>query len=238
MVRNDSLTRARRKKAAAKPGSLGGRPSREQSEKLGERILDVATALFLEDGYGATSIEEVARRARISKRTFYSRFGDKPALFSAVLHRIVESLRPPAGIPFVDGADLQAILQRLAELILRAALSPHGIALHRLIVAESARFPKLAAAVNENTATEDAIAMIAGLLEREARTGRITLDAPAFAARQFLHMVIVIPQRLAMGLGTPMSEGELRDWPRDVVNLFLEGCRWRPRASPRRRAKD
>ena len=210
---------------------LGGRPSREQSEKLGERILDVATTLFLEGGYGATSIEEVARRARISKRTFYSRFEDKPALFGAVLHRVVESLRPPAGIPLIEGADLQAILQKLAELILRAALSPDALALQRLIVAESARFPKLAAAVNGNTATEEAIAMIAGLLEREARAGKIALDDPAFAARHFLHMVIAIPQRLALGLGTPMTERELREWPRDVVNLFLEGCRWRRRAS-------
>ncbi|HEX7403217.1 MAG TPA: TetR/AcrR family transcriptional regulator, partial [Usitatibacter sp.] len=94
-------------------------------------------------GYGATSIEEVARRTRVSKRTFYHRFDDKPALFGAVVHRIVERLRPPAGVPLVEGADLAALLERLAELILHAALSPQALALHRLIVGESARFPKL-----------------------------------------------------------------------------------------------
>src|SRR5947208_875980 len=65
--------------ASAAVPSRGGRPSREQAARLGERILDVATHLFLSHGYGATSIEAVARRARVSKRTFYHRFPDKPA---------------------------------------------------------------------------------------------------------------------------------------------------------------
>ena len=216
------------------PASRGGRPSRAQSEKLGDHILDTATTLFLTHGYGATSIEEVARRARVSKRTFYHRFEDKQALFGAVVHRIVERLRPGADVPLIEGADLPAILLRLAQLILQAALSPHAIALHRLIVGESGRFPKLAAVANQ--ATDEAVTLIAGLLDREARTGRITLEDPRFAARQFLYMVIAMPQRIAMGLGVPMSAKELRDWPHDVVTLFLEGCRWRARAAARRAA--
>jgi TetR/AcrR family transcriptional regulator, mexJK operon transcriptional repressor len=230
-------TRSRRGKAATRGGSLGGRPSRAQSEKLGGRILDAATSLFLTHGYGATSIEEVARHARVSKRTFYHRFEDKAALFGAVVHRIVERLRPPADIPIVEGADLAAILRRLAEIILHAALSPQAIALHRLIVGESARFPKLASVANANGAAEEAVDLIAKLLARESQTGRIALDDPPFAARQFLHMVVAIPQRRAMGLGAPMSAGELRDWPRDVATLFLEGCRWRPRAATRKSAR-
>jgi AcrR family transcriptional regulator len=205
-----------------------------QSEKLGDRILDAATSLFLTHGYGATSIEEVARRARISKRTFYHRFADKQVLFGAVVHRIVERMRPPADFPLIEGADLAAILRRLAELILRAAVSPPAIALHRLIVGESARFPKLAAVANANGASEEAVDLIAKLLEREARARTIALQESSFAARQFLFMVVAIPQRRAMGLGTPMSAAELREWPRRVVELFLEGCRSRPRASARK----
>ncbi len=104
----------------------GGRPSRETSEQLGALILDAATELFLTHGFGATSIEAVAQRARISKRTFYHRFEDKPALFAAVVHRIIERLRPSTGIPLIEGADAQVTLERLAALILRAALSPAG----------------------------------------------------------------------------------------------------------------
>ena len=207
----------------------GGRPTRTEAQQLSERILDAATALFFTTGYGATTIEAVARRARISKRTLYHRFDDKSALFSAVVHRTIARLRPPASVPLLDGASLHEILQRLAGLILRGAVSAPAIALHRLIVAESARFPKLAAVVNEEAGTEEAVKLIAGLLEREARAERLTLDAPTFAAQLFLHMVISWPQRRAVVLGTPMTAGRTRCLGADVVNLFLNGCRgWMP----------
>jgi AcrR family transcriptional regulator len=204
----------------------GGRPSRAEAEQLGERILDAATALFFSAGYGATTIEAVAKRARISKRTFYHRFDDKPALFTAVVHRTIGRMRPPSEVPLLEGANLQEILQRLAGIILRAALSPPAIALHRLIVAESARFPKLAEAVNAEGIAAEGVALIAGVLERESRAGRLKLDAPDFAARAFLHMVISLPQGRAMGRGgKPMTPAELEAWAGDVVNLFLNGCR-------------
>ena len=235
-VRSGSEPRTRAGKrfpgAAAAVARVGGRPSRTQSAQLGERILDAATHLFLSLGYGATSIEAVARRARISKRTFYHRFDDKPALFGAVVHRIVDRLRPPAEVPLLEGADLARILQRLAGLILHGALSPQAIALHRLIVAESARFPKLAAVATEQGPTTEGIRLIAGVLDREARAGNLALDNPTFAAEEFLHMVIALPQRRALGLGTPMTAAELDAWARDVVNLFLNGCRGWVRAAP------
>ena len=221
--------RARVSGVSAVASRRGGRPSRVEAEQLRERILDAATALFFTAGYGATTVEAVAKRARISKRTFYHRFDDKPALFNAVVHRTIDRLRPAPQVPLLDGANLQEILRHLAGLILKAALCPPGIALHRLIVAESGRFPKLAAVVNEQGGTEEAIVLIAGVLERESRTGRLTLDAPVFAAQQFLHMVISWPQRRAMGLGKPMTSVELDAWADSVVNLFLNGCRgWVP----------
>jgi len=203
----------------------GGRPSRAQSQQLRERILEAATDLFLSHGYEATSIEAVAKRARMSKRTFYDRFDDKAALFAAVVHRIVDRLRPPADVPLIEGANVEEILERLADLMVRAAVSPSAIALHRMIVGESARFPKLVAVVNDQGAAEEGVKLIAGVLDREKRAGKLAVRDASFAARQFLYMVVTIPQRRAMGLGKPMTPAELRAWPREVVKLFLDGCR-------------
>lgn len=176
--------------------------------------------MFLADGYGSTSVEAIAKAAGVSKRTFYARFHDKAEVFEAVLHDVVDGLRPPAGIPLLEGDALEESLERVATLILRAALTPDALALHRLIVAESGRFPKVAAAVNRQAAGEEAVALIARLLVRERQLGRGDAD---FAARQFLHMVIAIPQRLAIGLGKPLTPAQLRKWPERVVALFLEG---------------
>jgi AcrR family transcriptional regulator len=218
----------KRKTAAGNAGMAsrrGGRPSKAEAELLLQRIVDAAAELFFTLGYGATSVEAVARQARISKRTFYHRFENKAALFSAVVHRTINRLRPPPDVPLLRGANLEQNLRGLAKLILRAALSPQAIALHRMIVAESSRFPDLAAVVNRQGASEEAIRLIAGLLEREAQAGNLTLDNPIFAAQQFLHMVIALPQRRAIGLGMPMTAAEADAWGHDVVNLFLNGCR-------------
>src|SRR5207245_11085651 len=93
--------------AVARVSGRGGRPSRMQSEEIRERILETATHLFLTRGYGATSIEGVAQRARVSKRTIYHRVDDKAVLFAAVVHCIIDRLRPPPCVPLIDGADLQ-----------------------------------------------------------------------------------------------------------------------------------
>jgi TetR/AcrR family transcriptional repressor of mexJK operon len=203
----------------------GGRPSRAESERLGAHILDAAAELFFTAGYGATTIEAVAKRARISKRTFYDRFDDKAALFAAVVRRTIARLRPPPDAPIVLGANIEEVLRHLAELILGAALAPDAVALHRLIVAESARFPELAAAVAAEGGPAEAVALIASLLARETHAGRLAVDNTVFAAQQFLHMIIGIPQRRAMGLGAPMTLDEQRAWARAVVALFLDGCR-------------
>lgn len=203
----------------------GGRPSSSAALQLRERILEVATELFLMEGYGSTSIEAVATRAGISKRTFYHRFDDKAALFAAVVHRIVEQIRPPPQVPLLQGAKLEEILRRLAGIVLRAALAPQAIALHRLIIAESRRFPNLVQAVYNEPGTQEAIALIGDLLSRELQDPRLTLELQRFAATQFLHMVVALPQRRSMGLGSPMTVKELGMWAHHTVNLFLNGCR-------------
>jgi TetR/AcrR family transcriptional repressor of mexJK operon len=226
-----AITPTRAKHPHHRPASAtrrGGRPSRSASLALNERILEFATELFLDQGYGLTTIEALARRAGISKRTFYHRFADKAVLFGAVVHRIIERVRPPPGVPLLEGATLHEVLRRLAGLILHAALSAPAIALHRLMVAESARFPELARALNAEGATQEAISLISGLLARELDSPDFTAAAREFAALQFLQLVIVVPQRRALGFDKPMSPAELETWADSAVRLFLNGCRgWR-----------
>ena len=210
---------------ASKAVARGGRPSRAEALRLRERILVAATELFLAEGYGSTSIEAVAKRAGVSKRTLYDRFDDKTVLFTAVVHRIIAQIRPPPEVPLVEGATLADILQRLALLILRAALSPQAIALHRLVNAESARFPELVRAVASEGSTREATDLIGNLLERGLGEWKLSVENREFAAAQFIFMVVSLPQRRAMGFGTPMTQAELDIWATKVVGLFLDGCR-------------
>ncbi len=213
------------RRKAIKTAGRGGRPSRADALRLRQRILEVATELFLAEGYGSTSIEAVAARAGISKRTLYHRFDDKSALFAAVVHEIIAQIRPPAGVPLIEGATLHDVLRRLAGMILRAALSPKALALHRLVMAESARFPELIRAVHGDGSTREATTLISGLLARDLRDSKLNAENRAFAAEQFIFMIVSLPQRRAMGYGTPMTAAELDAWADKTVALFLNGCR-------------
>jgi TetR/AcrR family transcriptional repressor of mexJK operon len=106
-----------------------------------------------------------------------------------------------------------------------AALSPKAIALHRLVMAESARFPELVRAVHGDGSAREATTLIGGLLAREPRDSTLSAEKRAFAAEQFISMVVTLPQRRAMGYGTPMTAAELDVWADKTVDLFLNGCR-------------
>jgi AcrR family transcriptional regulator len=203
----------------------GGRPSKEQAGRLEDKILDAATALFFSEGYGAVSIEEIARQAQISKRTFYARFENKAAVFGAVVRRIIGHVRPPQATTdqLFIGNNLEEILRRLAPIILSASLSPETLALHRVVLAEAKRFPELALIINEQGARGEAISRISELLRHEAEKTKRVIANPSFAAEQFLFMLTAAPQRRAMGLGVPMSAAELTVWANDTVDLFLKG---------------
>ena len=52
-----------------------------------QKLLDSASALFYEDGIGATAVDDVVRAAGVSKPTLYAHFGSKAELVAAVLER-------------------------------------------------------------------------------------------------------------------------------------------------------
>lgn len=196
-----------------------GRPSREDAERIGDSILATATEMFLAQGYGATSIEAIAQALRISKRTFYHRYKDKAELFDAVVHGIVDRMKPPDMSRLFVGASLEEVLLRVGELALQASLSPQGLALQRLILSESKRFPELAAIASTEGTREMAVNALAELLADHLPPGETR-----FAADQFLQMVIALPQRRAMGLEPAISAEDHRLWVRRTVDLFLHGC--------------
>jgi TetR/AcrR family transcriptional repressor of mexJK operon len=204
----------------------GGRPSRQQSAQLADRILDVAETLFLGHGFGATSIEAVAKRAGISKRTFYHRFPGKERLFEAVVRRLIERWLPPFDTGLLSPPDLADALRDAAEYILKIALTPEALALHRLVIHEAQRFPSLARIMHELGAASG-IERIAHHLEPRIKSGELRAIDPRFAAEQFILSVVTGPQRRALGLGTPLSAAEISTYARDAVTLFLDGCRAR-----------
>lgn len=206
------------------PARRGGRPSREEAARLESLILDAATEMFLSEGYGAVSIEALAGHLRISKRTFYARFRHKADLFKAVVSRLIERWRASFEAHLAGSTTFEQTLRNAAEQMLAVSMTPEALALYRIILAEAKRFPELAQVMSE-VGTESGITRIGQLLQREADTGRLSVDDVRFAAEQFMVMVLAGPRRRALGLGTPLDQTQLRRWADRTVRLFLDGLR-------------
>ena len=57
-----------------------------------EQLVAVGRSLFAEKGFGATSVEEIAARAKVSKPVVYEHFGGKEGLYAVVVDREVQAL--------------------------------------------------------------------------------------------------------------------------------------------------
>jgi len=204
---------------------VGGRPTRAESARRVEHLLDVATELFLGRGYGVTTIEAVARASGIAKKTIYRRFGGKEALFGAVLRRLSDRWLDRLGdVAVVDDA-LSATLGAFARHALDGAVSREGLMLSAMIQREARAFPELAHGFYENGPGRIQAAL-AQFLAEQAATGRLTIEEPMIAAEQFLHLAVGgIHRRAVLGIGPLPDRAALDRRAEFAVRVFLDGCR-------------
>lgn len=201
----------------------GGRPSRAEAERRDERLLEVATALFVEQGFAATSIEAVARGAGVAKRTLYARYPDKAALYVAVIRRIINQWQQVVEDSVPPEAAITDVLTALGRSLMVAVTDPRSLALHRVMYSEGPRFPEMAVLVHDLCA-EHGWRTIAAILERETARGRLRVTDPEFAAQQFYHLIVAVPlDRLLGAHPHPLTPAECETWISRSVELFLSG---------------
>ena len=136
--------RAEHKHRLRRPVIRAGRPPRELAGAVDERILDAARRVFLDQGLGGASIDEIARLARAGKPTIYARFPTKEALFTAVAMRNATNVRAGFESYTPTGTTLEERLVSIAAEVLKRLLSSDAIEFMRLAIAEARRFPELA----------------------------------------------------------------------------------------------
>src|SRR4051794_38399510 len=133
---------ASRKSPARKRISVRGRPPAEEVAARAERLLDVATEVFLDRGFKGASMGEIARRAGASKQTLYARYPSKAALFAALVERKASHLFEAIG-PLGEGRSLRDTLVHCGTEMLDLILSGEARGLHRVVIAECMEFPEL-----------------------------------------------------------------------------------------------
>ncbi|MBU1346733.1 MAG: TetR/AcrR family transcriptional regulator [Alphaproteobacteria bacterium] len=153
-------------------------------EKKSEAILDAAMALFAEKG-GAASMEQIARRAGVSKQTLYNRYASKVEIGRAMAERRSEAITAPLR----SGGDPLEVLTALAQAMRDKLCNAEGRSAMRGVALISPQAPDLAQAVYHAGAGESLRRLAAWLADQDAR-GRLRVPDPMQAAEMFTGMTM------------------------------------------------
>jgi TetR/AcrR family transcriptional regulator, mexJK operon transcriptional repressor len=201
-----------------------GRPTTEQAEARRGELLDAALEEFLEHGFELTTIEMIAARINMTKRTVYARYADKASLFRAAVQRAIErQIVPQNVLEGFDKGGLAETLTSIARLRIGQVMTPNGLRLQRIINTESYRLPEIFTANLEQSA-RPVIDFVAGLLDRAIAAGQISPTDSGLAASAFMSMVVGGQVR-AIVSGRLPTEAEMDLKVDFTVRLLLDGLR-------------
>jgi TetR/AcrR family transcriptional regulator, mexJK operon transcriptional repressor len=233
----DSMKRqATRKTVTRKRKSVRGRPPTEEVAARAERLLDVATKVFLEQGFKGASMSEIAHRAGASKQTLYARYPSKAALFAALVERKASRLFETIG-PLGEGRNLRDTLVHCGSSLLDLILSEDARGVHRVVIAECMEFPELAEIFWERGPGRTR-AMLTNYLRAQQKLGNIQWGEPGCsnpeqAVEVFIGLLVSgATLRAWLGLKPTFvrTPAQRKAWVSSAVDMFLAAMQPRPSA--------
>lgn len=138
---NDSLPAIALHQEHSIPIDFERRRQRLSAETRVEQILAAAQQEFIEKGYTATRMDDIAKRSCLSKGGLYAHFDSKDAVFEALMRRF---LVVPDFSGFPDAhleVKAESIAEWLVDRLYATLLQEQSIAMFRLLIAESERIP-------------------------------------------------------------------------------------------------
>ncbi len=152
-----------------------------------EAILDAAVEVIGQRGLSAP-MEEIARRAGVSKQTVYNHYGSKAELVKALMARRVARITAPLREPGAVDNPREA-LEAIARSMLETVITTNGYSVLRVIIQGAGEMPDVASEVFE-AGPRQARRQLAAFLETETKLGRLAVDDAEQAAEFFAGMVM------------------------------------------------
>ena len=189
-----------------------------RKEARPKELLASAIELFVERGFASTRLEDVARRAGVSKGTLYLYYANKEDLFKAVVRQTILPMIDDAetSVAEFDGHSAELLRQVILSWWVRiGATKASGIS--KLILAEADNFPELARFYQEEVMARG-MRMISNMLERGIRRGEFrAIDVPQTA------QVLIAPLLMLSTWKHTIAPCERRDLqPEAFLEAFLD----------------
>jgi AcrR family transcriptional regulator len=201
-------------------------PKRERRKEArpGE-LLDAALALFVDKGFAATRVDEVAARAGVSKGTLFLYFPSKEDLFKAVIRENIASLFPTWNEEFNSFQGSSADMLRYAMQTWWERIgNTNASGIPKLVMSEAQNFPDIAAYYQQEV-IRPGIALIRQILARGVERG----DFRALDLDQAVYTVVAPMIFLMMwkhSMGACAASAEIVDPERFIhmqVDVLLHG---------------
>ena len=195
--------------------------ARAVNPRKGDAILKAAVALFPKLGYDKTTMDDVARHAGVTKQTVYSHYKSKDLLFIRMVDNLCQQGMSKATIAGVKTRAFDALLYDVGMKLLALITSEEAMAVTRLVVAESGRYPELARLYYES-GTQRIVQLIAEFLDAQNDRGVVRIpDTPSAAAYFFALLKGQYFLRMTLGVPPMPTLREQRSHVREVVTMFI-----------------
>jgi AcrR family transcriptional regulator len=196
-------------------------PARTARDDRRKAILDVARDIFMQEGYAAASMSAIAARVGGSKGTLYNYFPSKESLFAALMEAECEAEAWVTSALESRSETLEGMLRDIGRRFLDFVLSENVQNIHRLVIAESGRFPELGRAFYEN-GPRRGVDVMARWVASQMDAGRLRPGDPDRMATLFLELCKSgLHQRMLWNVEPAPSEAAKAANVETAVDVFL-----------------
>jgi AcrR family transcriptional regulator len=196
---------------------------RRRKDARPEEIIHAALAVFADRGFAATKLEDVARKAGVTKGTIYLYFENKEALFKALIRQtIVPVIAKGEAIAQAFTGSARDLFERLVREYWRLVGETTLASIPRLMIAEAGNFPELARFYYNEVITRGH-RLMEGVLARGIKAGEFKKVDLAIATKlamaPLLHAVVA-----RQAFAACMPEGfDVPSYLDTHIDLFLHG---------------
>lgn len=194
---------------------------RTPKETRKTEILNAAITSFLQEGYGESNIDDIAKRAGVSKPTVYKHYDSKIDLFCAMINHMVLRMSDEEDVmDYVKSLPPKDGLIYAANIMVEKFYQEDLIDLYRLIIGESRNFPEMNEALAQCFCNR-CHAQMDELLAFYAEAGLANIEDVEAATRQFMVLLEEpIIYRLFMRREDIPGQRERNEIIRRTVNMF------------------
>lgn len=194
---------------------------RRRADARPEEILDAALAEFNAKGFDAARMEDVAKRAGLSKAGVYLYFPSKEAVLKALIEARVAPIAALARSAFLAGmSDPTTTLKQVGAMLAQRLSDPEVFAVPRLVLGLAGRYPELADYYREHVA-EVARAALENLIAEGIKRGQFRDVDPTLAARSLIGAVLFEMLWTHILRGAP--ESNVSAWADAQIDFVLQG---------------